>query len=220
MSTKPGLRERKFARTRLILARALARRLEHATLDEVAVRDLCEDAELSEATFFNYFPRKSDLLDYYTQLWMLELNWRCRHTEVKGLAAVAVSFDFMAAAWQKEPGVMGEIIARQALLREKPDPMEIGLAERRIAYPDYEGIEELPVGGVDKAWLPALEQAVRGGELPPNVHIPTVMTGLAALFYGVPLALRQSHFSAISSMYHQQLAVFWAGIRAASQGLR
>ncbi len=220
MTKKPGLRERKFARTRLKLARALVRRLEHVTLEDVTVRDLCEDAEVSEATFFNYFPRKSELLDYYTQLWMLELSWRCRHAQVKGLAAVAVCFDFMAAALQQQPGVMGEIIARQALLREKPEPMEIGLAERQIAYPDYEGIEELPVGGVDKAWLPALEQAVRGGELPPNAHIPTIMAGLAALFYGVPLVLRRSNFSAISSMYHQQLAVFWAGIRAASQGSR
>lgn len=220
MSKKPGLRERKFARTRLKLARTLARRLEQSSLEEVAVRDLCEDAELSEATFFNYFPRKTDLLDYYTRLWMLELNWRCRHAQAKGLAAVAVCFDFMAAALQQQPGVMGEIIARQALLRERPEAIEIGLAERLIAYPDYEGIEELPAGGVDKAWLPALEQAMRGGELPANAHIPTVMVGLAALFYGVPLVLRQSNFSAISSMYHQQLAVFWAGIRATSQGSR
>jgi AcrR family transcriptional regulator len=218
MSQKPGLRERKFARTRLKLARALARRLEHATLEEVAVRDLCEDAELSEATFFNYFPRKTDLLDYYTQLWMLELNWRCRHAQAQGLAAVAVSFDFMAAALQKQSGVMGEVIARQALKREKAEPMEIGLAERQIAYPDFEGIEELPAGGVDKAWLPALEQAMRSSELPPNVHIPTVMVGLASLFYGVPLVLRQGNFAAISSMYHQQLAVFWAGIRASAGG--
>ncbi|ALP51948.1 hypothetical protein Tel_01675 [Candidatus Tenderia electrophaga] len=218
MSKKPGLRERKFARTRLKLARALARRLEQSSLEEVAVRDLCEDAELSEATFFNYFPRKTDLLDYYTRLWMLELNWRCRHIQAQGVAAVAACFDFMAAALQQQPGVMGEIIARQALLRGKPEPVEIGLAERQIAYPDYEGIEELPAGGVDKAWLPALEQAVRSGELPPNVHLPTVMAGLASLFYGVPLVLRQNNFAAVSSMYHQQLAVFWAGIKTTARG--
>lgn len=218
MTKKPGLRERKFARTRLKLAHALVRRLEQSTLDEVVVRDLCDDVEVSEATFFNYFPHKKDLLDYYTQLWMLELGWRCQRSEARGLAAIAVSFDFMATAFQNQPGIMSEIIARQALMREKSEPVEIGLAERQIAYPDYDGIEELPIGGVDKAWLPALEHAIRAGELPTNTHIPTVMVGLASLFYGVPLVMRQSNLSAISSMYHQQLAVFWAGIRTASQG--
>jgi len=219
MTGRPGLRERKFARTRLKLTQALARRLEQSSLEEVVVRDLCDDVEVSEATFFNYFPRKVDLLDYYTQLWMLELGWRCQKSEAQGVAAIAVSFDFMAASFQKQSGVMGEMIARQALLREKPQPIEIGLAERQIAYPDYEGIEALPVGGVDKAWLPALEQAIRSGELPANTHIPTVMVGLAAIFYGVPLVLRQSNLAVISSMYTQQLTVFWAGIRSASQGV-
>lgn len=218
MIKKPGLRERKFARTRLKLTRALAQRLEQSLLEEVVVRDLCDDTEVSEATFFNYFPRKVDLLDYYTQLWMLELGWRCQNSDARGLAAIAVSFDFMASSFQKQAGVMGEMIARQALLRDKPQPIEIGLAERMIAYPDYDGIEELPVGGVDKAWLPALEQAIRNGELPANTHIPTVMVGLASIFYGVPLVLRQGNLAVISSTYTQQLSVFWGGIRATAQG--
>lgn len=217
MTKKPGLRERKFARTRLKLARALVARLEASALDEIVVRDLCDDVEISEATFFNYFPRKVDLLDYYTQLWMLDLNWRCRHSDVGGVKAIQRSFDLMAAAFQNQAGVMSEIIARQALQRDKPQLVEIGLAERMIAYPDYEGIETLPVGGVDKAWLPALEQAMRTGELPGNTHVPTVMVGLASIFYGVPLVLRQGNVSTISSMYAQQLTVFWAGVRASAR---
>jgi len=219
MTKRPGLRERKFARTRLKLAQALVQRLAHSSLDEIVVRDLCEDVEVSEATFFNYFPRKLDLLDYYTQLWTLELGWRCQNSEAHGLATITVAFDFMAASFQKQSGVMGEIIARQALLRDKPQPVEIGLAERQIAFPDYAGIEALPVGGVDKVWLPVLEQAIRSGELPSNTHVPTVMVGLASIFYGLPLVLRQGNLTAITSMYHQQLVVFWAGVRSASKGV-
>lgn len=218
MVKKPGLRERKFARTRLKLARALVERLQTSSLDEIVVRDLCEDTEISEATFFNYFPRKVDLLDYYTQLWMLELTWRCRHSGKQGLAAIGVSFDFMASGFQARAGVMSEIIARQALQREKPTPVELTLAERMIAFPEFAGIEELPVGGVDKAWLPALEQAMRAGELPANAHMPTLMIGLASIFYGLPLVLRQGNVNAIGSSYTQQLAVFWSGIRSAAKG--
>lgn len=220
MKKKIGLRERKFAKTRLKLAEALVKRLQGSTLEDIVVRDLCDDAEISEATFFNYFPRKVDLLDYYTQLWMLDLNWRCQNSQRSGLDAIGVSFDYMGLAFQNQTGVMSEIIGRQALQREKPAPVEIGLAERVIAYPDHDGIEDLPIGGVDKAWLPALEQAIRGGELPPNCHMPTVMVGLASIFYGVPLVVRQSNVTAISNMYSQQLAVFWAGIKAVAQGAK
>lgn len=214
MTVKIGLRERKFAKTRLGLAEALIKRLEQSPLEEIIVRDLAEAAEVSEATFFNYFPRKVDLLDYYTQLWMLDLNWRCQHGEAKGLAAIAASFEVMAAAIQKQPGVMAEIIARQVLQRGKPEPVEITLAERLIAYPDHNGIEDLPIGGIDRAWLPALEQAIRGGELPANCHIPTVMAGLAAIFYGVPMVLGQSNKTAIGAMYRNQMALYWAGVRS------
>lgn len=217
MRLKPGLRERKFAKTRLALAEALVVRLEQMSLEAINVRDLVEAAEVSEATFFNYFPRKADLLDYYTQLWMLDLNWRCQHGAAKGLAAIAASFEIMAAALQKQPGVMAEIIARQVLQRSKPEPVEITLAERLIAYPDHSGIEELPIGGIDKAWLPALEQAIRSGELPANSHLPTLMVGLAAIFYGVPMVLSHGNKTATGPMYRNQLAVYWAGIRNTSK---
>ncbi len=219
MTKKIGLRERKFARTRLKLAEALVKRLQNATLEEIIVRDLCDDVEISEATFFNYFPRKLDLLDYYTQLWMLDINWRCNHAQSKGLAAISLSFDLMANAFQNRAGVMSEIIARQALLREKPEPVEIGVAERVIAYPEHQGIDDLPIGGIDKTWVPALEHAIRSGELPPNSHMPTIMVGLASIFYGVPLVVKQSNVAAIPNMYTQQLAVFWGGIRAVTKGV-
>jgi len=218
MIIKIGLREKKFIRTRLKLAEALVKRLDHASLEEIVVRDLCDDVEISEATFFNYFPRKVDLLDYYTQMWMLDLNWRCLNSSKRGLAAVAVPFDLMAQAFQTQAGVMSEIIARQALLRKKPSVMEVSAAERMMAYPDHSGIETVPAGGVDKAWLPALEKAIQSGELPPNSHMPTLMVGLASIFYGLPLALRQTNVSAIPSMYTQQLTVFWAGIRSTAAG--
>ncbi len=53
-----GLRELKSAKKRLKLTQALVRRLALTPLEEVVMRDLCDDVEVSEITFFNYFPRK------------------------------------------------------------------------------------------------------------------------------------------------------------------
>jgi hypothetical protein len=69
------LRQRKYARTKLALMNAALERLKDKSLEEISVRELCEEAEVSEATFFNYFPSKTDLLVYFVQLWTIEAGW-------------------------------------------------------------------------------------------------------------------------------------------------
>ena len=69
------LRQRKFARTKLALLDATLESLRSRSLDEVRVADLCAAADISPASFFNYFPQKADVLVYHVQLWSLEIAW-------------------------------------------------------------------------------------------------------------------------------------------------
>lgn len=215
---KVTLRERKYARTKLGLLQAAAQRLEQQPWEAISVRDLCQAAEVSEATFFNYFTRKDELLDYYIQLWTLELACRVRLSGVTGLAAIQALFDLAARRCQDQPGLMGEVLAHLARQRDKPRPIEISRIERVLAFPGLDGIEEAPAAGLDAVLVPALQQAIERGELPPNSAMPTLLVGLVALFYGVPMTLRQSNPKAISGAYRQQLVVFWAGVRTAARG--
>ena len=84
------LRQRKFARTRLALASALSKALVQQALSEVSVKALCREAEVSEATFFNYFPSKQALMAYLAQLWLLELGWHAQAAAEasQGLSAI------------------------------------------------------------------------------------------------------------------------------------
>ena len=62
MSTEPGLRERKKQQTRqLIAAKALALFAERG-FGGVTVAEVAREANVSEATVFNYFPTKEDLV--------------------------------------------------------------------------------------------------------------------------------------------------------------
>ncbi len=118
-----SLRERKFARTRLALAEIVTHHLENAPLDALSVKALCERAQISEATFFNYFPRKDDLVAYLDKLWSLELNWYGRQAaaQQQGLAVIEALFRYTAIQVQKKPGLMGEIIAYEARDRACPE---------------------------------------------------------------------------------------------------
>jgi AcrR family transcriptional regulator len=60
--TTPGLRERKKARTRQVIADAAARLFAERGYERVAVSDVARAAEVSEQTVYNYFQTKEQLV--------------------------------------------------------------------------------------------------------------------------------------------------------------
>jgi AcrR family transcriptional regulator len=65
--TKPGLRERKKQKTRGAIQRETMRLFTEQGYDATTIEQIAEAAEVSQSTFFRYFPTKEDvvLLDDY-----------------------------------------------------------------------------------------------------------------------------------------------------------
>src|SRR5687767_9779494 len=112
-----SLRERKFAKTKLALLQAALNRLKTKRLSEITVKELCEEVQVSEATFFNYFPKKDDLLHYFIQIWTLEVLVYARDSAGAdaGLSFVERVFDYAGRQLAEHPRTMLEIIAYMAL---------------------------------------------------------------------------------------------------------
>jgi len=202
------------------LAAALSSALAELNLNDISVKSLCHEAEVSEATFFNYFPSKQELMAYLVQLWLLELGWQVQHgaEAAKGLPAIQHLFEQVARICVSRPGLMRELIAWLARGGQLNEAMELGPLERTLAFPDLGGVDAITIKGIDALIVPHLEYAIRKGELPDNTLVPTLLSLLLAVAFGVPLALLSTHPVKIADLYRQQLQLVWSGVRAAAGG--
>lgn len=210
------LRERKLARTKLRLLGAALNALKERPLESIPVRELCDAVPISEASFFNYFPRKTDLLTYYVQLWSLEMGWHAGRlaADAGGLAAIEAVFALTGRQVRERPGVMSEIIAEQVRMTERPAFEEVTVAERLLAFPDLEGIEEVTGVGLEELLPPLVDRAIAGGQLPGSTDAAAVLAALGAIFFGVPVYHRRLDPDRVAAAYGTQLELLWTGLRA------
>jgi AcrR family transcriptional regulator len=92
--TSPGLRERKKARTRQLIADTAARLFAERGYEHVAVTDVARAAEVAEQTVYNYFPTKERLVTDREQQVQDRLCGLVR-SRPPGVTAAAASRDFV-----------------------------------------------------------------------------------------------------------------------------
>ncbi len=219
------LRQRKLARTRLALLEALTARLEVQTYEAVHIKDLCAAAEISEASFFNHFERKEDLVVYFIQIWSLAVGWYARKAlaERGALAAISEVFARTAADVSVHPRVMSEVIAFQARMETAPTLRDPTLAERLLAFPALAGIESVPACGLQGILPPLLAAAKSRGELPADADLDFLYLNLGVIFFGTPIVLRLNNPGAVGDVWQAQLNLLLRSgkaDRAAAKGVK
>lgn len=216
---KITLRERKFAQTKLAILNAFISRLKKIHIEEVSIKDVCEEVQISEGTFFNYFSKKTDILLYFISLWSLEAKYQADKIDKdKPLLAIESIFTYTTDKMMDNAPVIFEIICFIAKQREVLVVKDITLAEKLLAFKDYPGIEKYHSTSLVEIFRPYLEQAIKNSDLPKETNIKLTLLILRSIFFGTPLALSQAHVEKVRPVYCTRLEMLWTALRQGNNG--
>ena len=211
-----SVREIKYAMARFGLLSALFRALQAGPADAIRIRDLCKAAEVSEPSFFNYFPQKDDLFYYFVGLWSVDSFLYTRHRK-PGLETLREFYAYTGKVAEAHPYLMKELLAYQAraeVTQRARFVPPLTLAEKTLAFGRVEGMEQIPDKGIRNLILLGLEQAVRRGELPRRTPLPGAAMAVGGIFFGVAGLCAASDFKGLSAHYLRSLGIVFKGLRA------
>jgi AcrR family transcriptional regulator len=124
---RPGLRERKKARTRAAIQREALRLFERQGYAETTVDEIAAAAEVSQSTFFRYFPTKEELVAYDALDDVLIGAFRAQPAELGPLDALLGSL--ATARARLEPDAWEQEQRRHRIFRSDPELRGRMLAE-------------------------------------------------------------------------------------------
>ena len=220
MGTKEySLREKKHAKTKIAIMDAFIKRLEKTRFDDISIRQICKSVEVSEGTFFNYFPEKIDIINYYMNFMFLEVVAKARKDAPQGkyLLLINATFARLAEELLKYNNIVYQMISLMIVQRERPKTVAISNLERQIYFPGSEGIENVRVMLVDDFLRECLIGAVKNGELAKNIKIDDVLVSLMTILSGTLLAAKFADIKDRSYHYMRQLGFLWNGLGAKRQ---
>ena len=139
-----SLRERKQAKMKVFLAKEFLGSLKEAKYEDVSIRSICEKAEVSEGTFYNYFSQKRDMFNYITSLYGIR-----KTLETNGMVSkdnpvhwLEVYFENTVKMMLEMGDLSNEILAIVIRERVKPQKTNITWLEFLYMFPEMEKEDE------------------------------------------------------------------------------
>jgi len=200
---KIPLREKKYATLKLKILDCLISKLESKSFEEVSVKEMAKELEISEMTFYNYFKNKKELLVYFIELWNIEMNRSVDLAKpLSSVEAIFLIYDLTATKIEENHQFMMEIIAFVALNGIPKKDLKISKAEVILKFGSYFDYEE---GGFRELILPLLSSATQDAEIE-SQDLQTLFVSLHNTFFATPLLVDKSNVNDIRELYKNQLS--------------
>jgi len=200
-----GRRALNKANTRIDILNAVYRLSQSSNFRNLKVKAIADAAEITEMTFFNYFPSKEDILRYMMAIWALDLIALQQQKPLAGEAAIRRVFQHTATRVKQHPGLMVNFISYLVTKEISPDAIDIEVADRSILYPEQSQLWEVEIPSGNELLLRHLM------EINPNSNNMQTLLHLASCFYGDVLIAHTANLD-IENLYNQSLDLIFRNL--------
>ena len=212
---KYSLREKKHAKTKIVLARAFLERLKSTRFADISIKEVCNAVEVSDGTFYNYFSNKIELVRYFQQLNLLKVAWEIQKKEqqLEPLEMIEYAFDLMAVEIS-QPFLFYEIVSLFTAERIKyREGQALTGVEKYFAFPECTDIEKIEVVTIENLFSKMIAKAQKKGTISKEIKMNVILINLMTILIGMPLMIGIEDFDKINRLYRGQLALLWKAIK-------
>ncbi|MCL5019421.1 MAG: hypothetical protein M1426_02945 [Patescibacteria group bacterium] len=143
----------------------------------------------------------------------MKIFWKTKKEVPPGKHLASIEAVFKNAAVElNNINIIYQIISIMILQLEKPKTINISNIERHFAFPDYDGIDDIPSAFIDDYFEKCLKEAVKNGELPKKTNINDVHVSLMTILGGTLLAAKFANIKDRSYHFMRQLNLLWEGL--------
>ena len=205
-----SLREVKHARTKITLMNAFIERLRNSRFEDISIKDVCQSAEISEGTFFNYFPGKIDVINYYVNLMTMKviLKAQKRTPPDRYIPLLNAFFEEIADEFAKI-NIKYELISIMIVQRERPKRVAIPVIEKHLFFPDLAGIEDMSPISIDEFFKKCIVGALKTGEFSKSVNSDNALVSLLTIMVGTMIAVKFDDVKNFKYQSIRQLQLLW-----------
>jgi len=183
-----SLREINFAKTRLNILKVVKDRITQKDFDDITVDEICKYAEISRGTFFNYFPSKNHIFNYYIRVWMIQLGLEMEKQKFKSSQEkIKKIYDKVIEEDTNYPGFIENYL--KYLLESKEINNEIKLTQAELAYKfsleniKKEDMEMFNSLSIEKIFENFINEGVSNGEFKKDINKENTLLLLLSLFF-------------------------------------
>jgi len=206
------LRAKKMARQKYAIAQAFARQLEKVGYEDVIIKELCSQLEISEGTFYNYFPKKLDVVLYIMDCLFIRVVWEVMQLpkEMPVKEKVYRFFDLATNQIQHpnvliqflSVGISHKIHQRVGVLT----PLEISFLL------DSDTLMEFPYSSFFEFFEYLIKEAKELGQLPANCRVKDGVAAHIITFLGGVVLKENPQFGDLKDIWKHQLDIVWKGL--------
>lgn len=203
------LRQTKYFRTRLHLAQIFVDKLQGERFEEISIKDICKEAEISEATFFNYFPQKIDVIAYWLKGKLFKIFWTLNNLQNLTFAEwIEKAFELFAREI-KHPYVFYEVISIFGPRYKQLQLINVSLEEFKFMHPECKNIDAMPSFSLRKFFEEKIFLAKKDKTISDDIDEKVLAGFLMTILKGVPLSTPAEEFGQIEKIYQKHLNLLW-----------